>query len=906
MAVTKESKDTMGGGMMRLRMVVGFALLVGTIGCHKAEQRTGKKETLHPLRLGEAVVPLSQELNLGLYPDSEGYTGTTLIALDIREASDSLRLHAEGINLLGSSLEQDGRVLTLKAQPETTGLMVFRSPEKFHVGAAKLHITFSQTYGTTAAGLYKVKTGGRNYLFTQFESSDARKAFPCFDEPGFKIPWSIELSIPATDIAVGNYPALPEPADTEAAAKIPRAYKRVRFARTDPMPSYLVALSVGEFDTVPITGMSVPGRVVTVKGQGRLAAAAAKMAPDLLGTLEKYFHRTLPYPKLDLISVPEFNYGAMENPGSITFRENILLFDSSEATTERRRRLASVMAHEMSHLWFGDLVTMAWWDDIWLNESFASWMGNRTVTEAFPRFKQDVQEVEGRQWAMYLDAQHTARAVRNQVLPTDNIGQSFDGLAYEKGQQVLGMLEAWIGDSVFQAGIRAYMGKFAWKNARGADLWETLGHTSGRDVAGVMAGFLNHAGVPMVTLETRGKTIRLQQRRFLLDPDSSDKRTWKVPVVLRCETGGRTYRESYLLETAEAELTPAFAAEGMLCHPNEEERGYYRWNLSPSALDSLVARGSDILTERERVALVGDLDALANAGVMANHALLQELAAFASDTSPLVLQSVIDAVGGVDYRVIDAKTEAGFGAYVAKSFAPTMDRIGWAARPGEDPLIPRLRSQLLELLADKGRVARAGKVGDSLAALILKDRRRVDPDLAITALKVAASHGGVPLFRTYRKAFEAAETPVLRTYFLWALESFRNPAVADSVLAYALTSGPRTNEFMYFAEGLGRRRELQGRVLDWVMGNFETLVKRRPADRAVNLVWFGTGSPELWAKAQPFFAARAQGFPGMDKEMAKAEEDVRHREAVAQRDGEAMAKYLAGFLPIAAGRAAKR
>ncbi|HKP94132.1 MAG TPA: M1 family aminopeptidase [Fibrobacteria bacterium] len=843
----------------------------------------------HPLRLDANAVPLAQDLFLALDPDSAGYSGRTDIELAIGNPSDSLRLHSEGVTIRTAYLEQGGRRIPLDTATRPAGILALRSREPFRSGKAALHIEFSRDFNTQSTSLYQVKIGGRNYVFSQFEAWDARKAFPCFDEPAFKIPWNVSVLIPSRAAAVGNYPVASETAEG--------ARKRIAFARSDPMPSYLVALAVGEFDSVAIPGMSVPGRVYTVKGQSGLAGHAAAMAGPLLTSLEGYFGGRCPFPKLDLIAVPEFMAGAMENPGAITFRENLLLMDSGEATSDRRSRLASVMAHEMSHLWFGDLVTMAWWNDLWLNESFASWMGDKTVETVFPRFKVSVGSVNGRQWALALDGMPTARAIRTEILPTDNPSQSFDGLAYEKGQEVLGMLEAWMGEAVFQKGVKEYLRTWSWKNARAGDLWAALAAAGGKDVDSLMAGFLDQAGVPLVEVGLDGKNVRLKQKRFLVSARAAaDGRRWRIPMVFRClSQTGREYHARYLLEGSGAEF--ALGEETLaLCHPNPDERGYYRWNLSPAAMDSLAAHAPRFLTERERMALVGDLESLSHAGLMGSDALLERLRPIAADTSPQVLRALVGALESVDSDLIDSASEGGYAAYVSSLMLPVMRRIGWKAAPGEGELVPDLRAATFSLLARQGRDAEAGKQGEALAALYLKDPRKVDPSLVKAALSVAAARGGMGLFRAYRKAFETAATPVSRELFLSALGAFRDPGAADSALDYALHGPLRPHELTAIPRQLGSRREYRKKTLAWVMANLETLIRRRPLEDAAYLPWFASRSgPEKWAEAKAGFMEWDARIPGLAKEMEKVEAEVDRVADLRARDREKVITFLAGY-----------
>ena len=274
--------------------------------------------------------------------------------------------------------------------------------------------------------------------------------------------------------------------------------RTVAFARTKPLPSYLLALATGPLETVPIPGMSVPGRVVTVKGASGLAGEAVRTTPPLLAALERYFGRPYPYEKLDLIAVPEFWPGAMENPGAITFRDTILLLDARGASAAQREAHVTINAHELAHMWFGDLVTMEWWDDLWLNESFASWMGDKAAEEAFPELRTAVSDVATLQGAMVTDARLSTRAIRQPVSALDNLLQAADTLAYQKGEAVLGMVEAWVGPEAFRKGVLDYLAAHEWKNASAADLWRALGKAAGKDVGGVLATFLDQPGIPLV------------------------------------------------------------------------------------------------------------------------------------------------------------------------------------------------------------------------------------------------------------------------------------------------------------------------------------------------------------------------------------------------------------------------
>ena len=351
------------------------------------------------IRLDSRVAPTSQTIELDLDANRTEYTGSVRIELRVSRATSEFQFHAEEMNLDRALLRDEKGPIDITIEEGEEGLRLVTTGRELKPGNVVLEIDFSKEYNTKALGLYRMLAEGQGYLFTQFESVDARKAFPCWDEPIHKIPYQITVTIPLQQEAVSNTPVARETMGADT--------KTYHFKKTPPMPSYLLAIAAGPLESVAIPGLSVPGRIYTIKGQKHLTKVAAEYAPPVLDALEEYFGRKYPYEKLDLIAIPEYWPGAMENPGAITYRDRILLIDSEAASVTQKRLLARVHAHEFAHMWFGDLVTMAWWDDLWLNESFADWMGDKITEQLYPELKlavselQDVQRLmdgDGRPW----------------------------------------------------------------------------------------------------------------------------------------------------------------------------------------------------------------------------------------------------------------------------------------------------------------------------------------------------------------------------------------------------------------------------------------------------------------------------------------------------------------------------
>src|SRR5262245_51104174 len=499
-------------------------------------------------RLPREAMPTHQTVELTVDPDKADYQGKTIVTLAIAKPIDQFRFHARALTVDSATVRgPKGAVRVSGIETIGSDQARVRLGATIPPGSYTLTMHFHNQYNTRAVSLYKVVTGEHAYLFTQFEDTEAREAFPCWDEPDFKFPWTVTLTVPKDDLAISNTPVTKETARG--------AMRKVEFATTKPLPSYLIAIAVGPFDTVPIQGMGVPGRVVTVKGASGMAAEAAKVTPAIVKSLEKYFGRPYPYEKLDLIAAPEFLYGAMENAGAIVFADRRLLLDPRSVDPDQRRRTVSVIAHEIAHQWFGDLVTMKWWDDLWLNESFATWMASKVMVDIQPELHAEVSSRFTIESAFQVDQRPSTRAMRAKVT-TLSLGETASALAYDKGQSVLDMFEGWVGVEPFRQGVLAYLKTHEWKNAEGGDLWRAIGQTSGENIDEAMASFLDQAGVPIVTVEPlAGGKVRLTQSRFLTVGDpASDPSVWRIPVILRYAAAGGIQTKRVWLTERQSEV----------------------------------------------------------------------------------------------------------------------------------------------------------------------------------------------------------------------------------------------------------------------------------------------------------------------------------------------------------------
>jgi cytosol alanyl aminopeptidase len=836
-------------------------------------------------RLPAGVRPTFEAVTLDLDPGQAGYTGSVRVELEVEAPLSTFAFHAEEMEITSLSLSGAAGKVAARHAPAAHGQHAVTSEAPLAPGKYVLEVGFKNDYSTQGLSLYKMTARGEPYLFTQFEADEARGAFPCWDEPAYKFPYQMTLRVPAGLLAVSNTPVEKETAEGGTRTLV--------FARTPPMPSYLLAVAVGPMEAVDVPGTSIPTRVLTPKGASALTADAVRVTPPLLAALEKYFGRKYPYAKLDLIAVPEYWYGAMENPGAITYRDIFLLLDPKGSTTRERLNLTSITAHEIAHMWFGDLVTMKWWDDLWLNEAFASWMGNKVTEATFPELGLAVGEIERVHAAMNSDARPSTRAVRQPVKPTDNIIGGADELAYQKGQAVLGMVEAWLGEAAFRKGVIDYLAAHEWRNATAADLFAALSKASGQDVEAVLDGFLSRPGVPIVAVRSvSGRQVALSQKRFGTAGAAALDGRWRIPVFLRFKDASGVHAHTVLLASEKQAVTLPGTGAVEWVYPNAGETGYYRWSVPAPMLEKLAASSAS-LSLGERVGLVGNLRALLEGGGLGSDAYLGLLAVLARDPEPEVVAAVLSGLERVKEAFVTPELEAPFAAYVHTTLAPALERFGLEKKAGESESVSALRPQLLLRIGSEGRDAAVRAAGTRWAQAWLKDPASVDPAVAGAALRLAALEGDRALFDAYTKHLEGSGVPTQRSLLVGALGYFRDPALVDAALAYAASGPLRPTEMFAVPGGVGSSVALEERPYLFIESNYALLKTRLPEPVLAFMPQFATGCSEArLERARRFFAQPGHAVPGTDRELAKVTEAVRDCTRLRQREGARVAAYL--------------
>jgi aminopeptidase N len=758
---------------------------IALVICTLAAFTIALPSSLQGQRLPVTIHP--QHYSLTLTPDLKAatFSGSETIDVMLDDRTNSITLNAHDLAFKSVKIEAAGKkqiaTVTLDKEKQQA---IFTVPNQLPAGKAKLTIEYAGILNGELRGFYLSKTVRRNYAVTQFESTDARRAFPSFDEPAFKATYDITLIIDKDDTAISNGPIV---SDTPG----PAAGKHtLKFLTTPKMSTYLVAFLVGDFrcssgeqDGVAIRTCSTPDKVA-------LTTYGVDVAKYVLHYYNSYFGIPYPLKKLDLIALPDFEAGAMENFGAITYRETDLLIDPKTASINAKMGVASVIAHEMAHQWFGDLVTMQWWDNIWLNEGFATWMENKPVEAMHPEWNVDQAVVSGMDGTLNLDAQPTTRAIRARADTPAEIEQMFDGISYGKASDVLLSVENYVGPETFRQGVHNYLSAHLYGNATAEDFWNAQTATSHKPVDKIMESLIAQAGVPLLTFgrPENGK-VAVSQKRFYLSPsvEPNAAQKWTLPVCFKT-TGDE--QDCQLLTPDTASLT---MPQGALFFANAGGKGYYRTSYVPSDYAALAAHVETSLSPAERISLIGDVWAQVRANKATVGDYLNLVTAVKADPNFNVVSSALDGLGAVNSRIASTPEEKdALDAWFRQTFGPEYEKLG-PPSDNDSPNKKQLRALLFAALgeaSDRQILAQAREI----SAKYLADADSVDPNLAETALQISARNGDAALFDKLQKVAETSTNPEIQIGALRLLAMFENPELAQRALDYAVSDKVRNQD----------------------------------------------------------------------------------------------------------------
>ena len=792
----------------------------------------------NPYRLPRTIVPSRYELTLEPDLPAATFAGAVAVAVDVTEPTDTVVLNAIELEIDTASVElPDGRQIDAAVElDEKAERATLKLPFELPAGPATVHLRFRGILNDKLHGFYRSTftdgQGDEHVLATsQMEATDARRAFPCWDEPDFKAVFAVTLVVPGDLLAVSN------------AAEVGRedwgdGRVGVTFADTMSMSTYLVAFVVGPLEATEAVDVDgTPLRVIHPPGKGHLAPYALEIGAFCLRYFTEWFDIAYQGDKLDLVAIPDFAFGAMENLGCVTFRERLLLIDPTSATQAERQAVVDVIAHEIAHMWFGDLVTMKWWNGIWLNEAFATFMEMK-ATDAFrPDWQRWTDFGLSRSVAFDTDTLLSTRPIEFPVVSPEEAEGMFDVLTYEKGASVVRMLEQYLGEDRFRDGLRRYMTRHQFGNTETTDLWDALEEETGEPVRRIADTWIFQGGYPevAVALGDDGTTLSVSQQRFTYTPPTEDQQ-WAVPVVVGTGAGsdgagsGGTHK---LLLDGDADQVELPGAVDWV-NANLGANGFYRVRYSDELRNRLVERRAE-LSPLERFVLVDDTWASVLAGTVEPEAFVRLAESFADESDLSVWERLTSGLGTLD-RVLDGSERSAFAARVKALITPALERLGTEVAPDDDDRTRTLRGVLTSTAALVGGDEAAVALCRTRLDSYLDDPASVEASLASAALAVSATLGDGELYDRLLAAHRAAGNPQDRERLLFALARFRDPELLARTLEMALSADVRSQDAPYLLRDTIANRDNGAAAWAFVTSHWNDVNERFPSNSIARML----------------------------------------------------------------------
>ncbi len=826
-------------------------------------------------RLPGGASPNHYSLVININFPTNSYDGDETIDLTLTKPSNTITLNALEIDFHQVTVAAGGQTQTAKVSADAKNEMAtFTVDKQLPAGPATVHIQYTGHLNDKLRGFYLSTYKGKKYEVSQMESTDARVAFPCFDEPDYKATFDISAIVDKGDTAISNGEIVsdtPGPGDKHT----------IKFSTSPKMSSYLVALTVGDWKCEHDEVDGVKLGVCTVPGKENLTHFPLEAVKAILHYYDNYYAIKYPLPKLDNIAVPDFQAGAMENWGAIIYRENDLLIDDKVASVGAKQEVAEVIAHEMAHQWFGDLVTMRWWDDIWLNEGFATWMTPHPLEQWKPEWLLSQGVVEGTDRALAVDSVKNTRPIHQEAETRAEIEQLFDEIAYGKSAAVLHMLESYLGHDTFRAGVNLYLKEHAYGNATDADFWNAMARSSKKPIDKIMPTFVTQPGAPYVGVEAKcegGSTmLNVSQKRYFDTPQEFEKpndQIWQIPICAKgVSEAGAGQQQCFLLTDRQQQFKLKGCSKFVF--PDAGALGYYRFDYDAAAMHQLGNAVEKGLTPDERIALMGNEWALMRIG---QHSVGDYLALgdqLKNTPGSVLLESFGNHLNFIQQHLVTDADRPAFQAWLRGAFSPLLQQLGYRARPDDTPEQKQKRAILFEGLGNEANDPEVIQQARTMVQEYMKDPASIDPTLAGAVVSVAAHHGDAELYNQFKAQMQKVKSPGEYYRYFYALADFPQPALIQETLDSTLTPQVRGQD-LYILIGLLRNPDSQNAAWDFMRQNFDPLMKKTGGGLGgVGIFLYGARGfcdTQKATEVQQFF--QQHPFPGTERNQREAVEAI--------------------------------
>ena len=822
------------------------------------------------------------------------FRGEEIIRLRLLKPATQVVLNAVDINFedvtvtAGKSSQQ--AKVSIDKQNEQATLSVGHT---LPAGAVTIQIQYTGTLNQELRGFYLGKQDdGHKYAATQFEATDARRAFPSFDEPAYKATFDVTIIADKGMTVISNTKPI---SDVEG----PAADKHtVHFATTPKMSCYLVAFVIGDFEFIEGSADGVPIRIYTNPGKKDLAGFALATAENTLRYYDHYFGIKYPYAKLDMVGLSDFGPGAMENTACITYREAFLMLDEKHASVDTKKFVASVIAHEMAHQWFGDLVTMQWWDDVWLNEGFASWMSSKPIEAWKPEWHVELNDVRDTTQALNADSLENTHPIHQEARTADEILELADAITYDKTASVLRMLESYLGEETFRAGVNDYLRKHAYANAAAADFWISMAHVSKKPVDKIMSSFVEQPGPPLVSVKTQCQgssgSASLEQQRYVYDRarfEAGNAQLWRIPICMKSAAGNAS--QNCELLTKQQQSLP-LAACATWVDANAGAHGYYRSGYDSDAVRSLAKDAESSLSPAERIMLLSDVWASVRVDREKIGDYLVVAEGMQSDRSAEVLSLMVTQLEYIGRYLITDSDQQAYRSWVSNLLAPVAADVSWEKKPGENEEIESLRGDLMRALGGVAHDPATEALARKLSDQALENPSSVDPELAANALPIAAASADVTFYDKVLEHLKTAKTPEQKFLYQQTLVAFTDPALVKRTLDYAVSEA-RSQDANLIIGRVMRNAHGEKIAWDFVRSRWSTSEKSNNAfggDSAATLV-ASTGTfcdPAMRDQVNQFFTSHP--VPTAARTLKQAQEQIGYCIDMKDRQEPQLASWL--------------